>query len=568
MTCLFPSVCVKGMLNACLYLLKLSPVLGQEDAYNQFAKFLSPSISSKEHQDYNIYVKRSWRAMQVLSQDLKQSASRPGLINSSQAGLLAKDLFASLDNTTDQAFLLHKRTLLENLLETYPGAVIPAVCAGGTKGMEKHLRPLLSAQSSSQTIPTVTNLVLFGCMGKKVRASAERTLVEEQQNQFKLHHQHQRRIATGHRRKFVRSLSEWGFLSRMVESMEEQEANPTVGEDVCESILTIVECVGYPSDESQDSVGERAVLDPLGTPEWWAPLVEKLGPQSSSTTRVAATRAMMGILTLATGKSSRLRKSNAPLRDASEAKFDDNIAKTTDDARELKNLIREWRLTELIHQSLVSHLPQLVQATLHNDNGIDQQENPATIYFEREEDPAEIAGVPHPGRYRVIPFTSWRLHMVALLTEILTWQDDEIESDGPLPRVKAMSAIMELPLPLSLLPDGAEQAHDEIINPWPKLCDWVFDYPENSLYHFQFVRLFQAVCLEHHEQTLRLVLQKVKFVSRAIKACKQRTPLRGVLITCLNSLRLRSLSLPRSAFLRQFLESHDAWKAFKDDLKE
>lgn len=78
--------------------------------------------------------------------------------------------------------------------------------------------------------------------------------------------------------------------------------------------------------------------------------------------------------------------------------------------------------------------------------------------------------------------------------------------------------------------------------------------------------MFQAICLEHHEETLRLVLQKAKFVSRAIRSCKAGGSLQGILLICLNTLRLRSQSLPPSAFLRQFLESHDAWKGFQDEL--
>ena len=106
-----------------------------------------------------------------------------------------------------------------------------------------------------------------------------------------------------------------------------------------------------------------------------------------------------------------------------------------------------------------------------------------------------------------------------------------------------------------------------VFNPWPTLCDWVFQYPENNLYHVQFLRMFQAISLEHHEATLRLVLQKAKFVSRAVRTCKAGGPLRGILLTCLNCLRLRSQSLPPRAFLRQFLESHDAWKDFQGALE-
>ena len=175
--------------------------------------------------------------------------------------------------------------------------------------------------------------------------------------------------------------------------------------------------------------------------------------------------------------------------------------------------------------------------------------------------------------------------MIALFAEVITWKDERTkvgvtekstDEDTVSSRYRAMTELMDkTELPPSLQkkknkPDTDDERNESgaVLNPWPTLCDWVFEYPENSLYHHQFIRLFLAICVEHHETTLRLVLQKVKFVARAIKTSKEKGPLRGVLLTCLNILRLRSQSLPKGAFLRQYLHSHDAWKAFQDTLVE
>jgi len=105
-------------------------------------------------------------------------------------------------------------------------------------------------------------------------------------------------------------------------------------------------------------------------------------------------------------------------------------------------------------------------------------------------------------------------------------------------------------------------------NPWPTFCDWVFLYPENCLYHVQFLRLFRSICLDHHESTLKLVLQTCKFVTRSIRAMESTPSLRGLLLSCLNILRLRCQSLGPHEYLHHFLDSHDVWKGFQTTLHD
>lgn len=109
--------------------------------------------------------------------------------------------------------------------------------------------------------------------------------------------------------------------------------------------------------------------------------------------------------------------------------------------------------------------------------------------------------------------------------------------------------------------------------------------------------MIQAVVMEHHEPTLRVILQKSKFLTRALR-CMVTTStdsnnnnnningggggssstgnnsnpppgaLNGLVIRILNLLRLRSQSLPPNAFLTQYLSSHDLWKVDVPELIE
>jgi len=564
---------------------QLSEILCSEDSYQLFSNIILDPPSSESDEQRTI---RSWRAMKLLTDDLKAGSSgRNILINGTKAGLLAKEVFASMGRS--EINVLHIRTLLEALLEAHPSSVISACCAGGKEGMEKHLGPLLSPKTSSQTLPTVTNIVLYGCLGKQGKASAEQTALQQQQAMHK-----KIELSPGHRRKFVRVLSDWSVLARLIHCINSHEReNPSIGEDVCETILTIVECLGYPEKQppqvqsknarSIENIGEENLLAPLGQRGWWDPLVAMLDGDTSNAAKVAATRIMMGIFTLATGRSTRIRKPNTVMTDATEKNYEETkvneLIEATSKNQPNENKLLEWGLTSKIHNSLVEHLPELIHALLR---GLDSdREEGATQYFVRGNSPDDIPGVPHPGRCRIVPFTSWRLHVVTLLAEILTYngleENDEHKNnsvvkkneadDAEALRLLAMNAVMELKLPPALQSNDRQISEYTTINPWSFLCDWIFEYPENALYHYQFIRLFKAICIEHHEASLRLVLQKIKFVSRAIKTCSKTCANRGVLLVCLNILRLRSQSLPPSAFLRQFLKSHDAWKGFLEDLK-
>jgi hypothetical protein len=141
--------------------------------------------------------------------------------------------------------------------------------------------------------------------------------------------------------------------------------------------------------------------------------------------------------------------------------------------------------------------------------------------------------------------------------------------------VLAMDAIMDLPVPPELQKakkgeekQDPESATQTIDNPWPAMTSFVWAYPNNNFYHNNFFQMLQSVVVEHHEATLRLVLPKPNFLSRAVNSLTSTGPLQGVLMNCLNLLHLRSQALPHNAFLAQFMGSHDGWKANVNRLAE
>jgi hypothetical protein len=524
--------------------------------------------------------------MTILKDDILAPSGKEILLDATRAKLLTKDIFEALEKRSSDVNIFHIRTLLDTILEAYPSSVITTTCAGGKDAMESQLGTLLNPNFCLHTLPTLTQIVLYGCLGKPGRPSAETTVTQHQESiNYRV------TISQGHRRKFLRALSNWSFLTKLIECLDQEDINPSIGEDICESLLTLVECLGYPQiapqtlqpnvpaakEEKVESLGEEIFLAPLGKPEWWRLLISKLDGETSDSTKVAATKIMMGVFTLATGRSSRIRKANAPITDPTEIGFEASHAKEID--REAKknlphdNKLLTWGLTNKIHEALLLFLPQLVHSLTRN---AEFQGDGATIYLSHGTLGRDMVGILHPGKYRVIPFTSWRLHVVTILAEILTYTGTGDMNVAPSIqdfagiRKKSMDTLMNFPLLHDVDQNNSQHSSETPFNPWPMLCEWIFDYPENSLYHVHFIRLFRAICLEHHEPSLRLVLQKVKFLSNAIKRCMngEGSPLKGALYACLNILRLRSQGLGPSEFLRQFLESHDLWRTYIPKLIE
>jgi hypothetical protein len=528
--------------------------------------------------------------MNMLKQDLAMTGYPPVLIkNPAQAGLLAKDLLAGLSVSGRKRYsTLHIRELLDALVEAFPEKVMAAASAGGKQGIQEHLGPLLS---SDQTLPVLTHLVCYGCTGRKGIASAEKSAQHTaRMYQSMQYNGGKSKIGMGQRKKFVRACMDFQLLDRLADTItaakSPSDTGADVGEEVCEAILTMIELIGYPPDDLPQSiqqvdkkeevmVGEDILLSPLATPGWWAELLETLlQPTCTPQQRLAIARTCMQAFSLATGNSSRICKSHAPATDATE-QTSENIVSEKEE--ELKNRLIEWGLTDKIHAALVAQLPLLIQALNLPDRDVLSYN--ATFATDKSGDSTnvDLGTIRHPGRYHTIPLGSWRLQLLALLKEILVYRN--VEETNPAAGTKAsqaMDKIMDLPLPPELTKPkkGEEEKVDEngdvvIFNPWPALCAYVWAYPNNDFYNIIFFEMLRSAVLEHHEATLRIILQKSKFLTRAVKTLVTSPgPLKGVLLNCLNLLRLRAQSLPPSSFLPQYLASHDGWKEHVDKLLE
>ena len=123
----------------------------------------------------------------------------------------------------------------------------------------------------------------------------------------------------------------------------------------------------------------------------------------------------------------------------------------------------------------------------------------------------------------------------------------------------------------------------ELISPdlWRVLMHWTIQYAQNSIYHAIFYRLIFSVLRQDDEPAQRNLMQKAKFVSfivdnfvphpmsssdlpgkKASEHVQNKFVARGVLMNCANAIRLQANSLPPTAFLRQFLGSHQKWVEF------
>jgi hypothetical protein len=532
---------------------------------------------------------KSYRAMTILKQDL--SMGPPMLIRGpTQAGLLVKDLLTGLANVVhddSQRFrTYHMRELLDALVEKFPEKAMSAAAAGGKESVEEHLWPLLQ---SDQTLAVLTHLVCIGATGRKGIASAEKS-AQHTAMFYHMQNDPRNKVSLGQRRKFVKAMADFSLMNVLATALT--STSEGAGEELCESILTIVEVVGYPPESppipgqvqpdkdkaKEEMVGEDTLLGPLGTTEWWETLFGVIRKSECTyEQREAIARVCHHVFALATGNSTRVCKSHAPATDATE-----QASETLVEEKEEKvvNRLVEWGLTDKMCAALQSHIPLLIQVlNLPSENIMSHQATQSSTPGDvTATDPGGLYLIRHPGRYQTQPLGSWRLQLLSLMKEILTYRGDT--SEGKNACVLAMDAIMALPIPPEVMKstkakkvseqktvDLSESEEAVIYNPWPALCSFVWSYPNNDFYHMTFFQMLQSVVVAHHEPSLRLILQKSKFLSRAVSSLKDEN-LRGIMMNCLNLLKLRSESLPPSAFLHQYLASHDGWKEHVDLLTE
>ena len=515
----------------------------------------------------------------------------------------------------------HVNHLLKSLLEGYANAVCMAACAGGKEGIEAHLGPMLtyrsmssastkatesgadigSAASLESPLPTLAAIVTTGCTGRlSSNAATEQTRNQQMMNNpmmmaqqaQEFHNSTNHLISKGHRRKFVRSLADWDLLTRLADCIDHPGTDESAlyrSEAACDALLSIVDTVGFPpmpppgvvvdakkKKEMEESVGEEALLAPLATDDFLHHLTHCVTGGSLNNS-LSASRALLGLFDLATGRSK--NHSAPPALDAADAdEATSEAAKAVEDTVEVINKIKKSGLTTSMHQRLIGSIDVLVKGidvyALADGGSIDTRS-------EENSDDDNGGAVRHPGHYAIKrPFTSRRLHLISLLADIVDFdnangdstenKEEEKVHDHSAAKV-AIDAICALPLPPSCGGKADEVNDDEdiVYNPFPGFVDLLFAYPENNLYQIQFYRLLHSLCMTNHEDGLKVLVQKTKFVGRAIKAIKNDATVsnKGVLLRCLNALRLHSQSLSTHSFLRHYLDSHDGWKSYHETLR-
>ncbi len=524
---------------------------------------------------------RSYRAMTMLKQDISLPGIPPVIIkNPEQAGLLAKVLFAGLSVSNRKRYsTLHIRELLDALLEAYPERVMAAAAAGGKQGIQEHLGPLLS---TDQTLTVLTHLVCYGCTGRKGIASAEKSA----QHTANMYHQSmggKLKIGIGQRKKFVRACMDFQLMDQLAKTISTSSTEADVGEESCEAILTMIELIGYPPEESphqrmlqqngkeEVSVGEEVLLSPLANNDWWSSLLDTLCRSTCTPQqRLAISRTCKEAFALATGNSARICKSHAPATDATEQTSEKVVEEKEE---KITNRLIDWGLTDKIYTALVTQLPLLIKALdLPNHNILSYQ----ATFPKSQDTNVDLPVISHPGRYSTVPLGSWRLQLLALLKEIVVYDGIASGTSDDGSSSKSIESLMELNLPPEFIKakKGEEEKVDEdttdiVYNPWPALCSFIWAYPNNDFYGIIFFEMLRSVVLKHHEPTLRIILQKSKFLTKATRSVTNaEEQCSSVLLDCMNLLRLRAKSLPPSAFLPQYLNSHDGWKAHVEQVVE
>jgi len=525
----------------------------------------------------------------------------------------------------------HVNHLLKSLLEGYANAVCMAACAGGRDGIEAHLGPMLTyvaAESSSSDIdvgsaaslesplPTLAAIVTTGCTGRlSSNAATEQTMRNQQQQQMMMnnpmmmaqqarefHSSTNHLISRGHRRKFVRSLADWDLLTKLADCIDHPGTDESAlyrSEAACDALLTIVDTVGFPpmpppgvvvddkkKKEMEESVGEEALLAPLATDDFLHHLTHCVSGGSLNNS-LSASRALLGLFDLATGRSK--SHSAPPALDAADVdEGTSEAARAVEETAEVINKIKKSGLTALMHRRLTGSVDVLVRGidvyALADGGSIDTRSDGDGNNGDDNGD-----AVRHPGHYAIKrPFTSRRLHLISLLADIVDFDNDASNGGDSAGEGKeeeqvhdrsaakaAIDAICALPLPPSCggkVDKNDDGATDDVVyNPFPGFVDLLFAYPENNLYQIQFYRLLHSLCMTNHEDGLKVLVQKTKLIGRAIKAIESDAAVsstKGILLRCLNALRLHSQSLSAHSFLRHYLDSHDGWKSYQVTLRK
>lgn len=588
----------------------------------------SPSEENNSGIDHNA-IKLSFRAMSCLvkeTEEIIELKQRMGgvesdalymkhFLNPTRAGLLSKKIFSAYrhiekwiqENQTSHIvnksvpYIPHLNKMLTSLLTAFPTQVVGASCAGGKDGIEMSLLPMIQlhrhvtqaraieenelqkisnpsdvddkdalslgidAGISLSPLSTMSAIISVGCTGRRKDGMS----MQQQQQAYvsgDMSKIDEVLISKGHRRKFVHSLSQWGGFSHFMDLILQDSCDQ---DDVVDIFLSCTESIVFPQQLSptlmamggrngskdskeDDSVGEEALFSCLANETFLERLLQSAKHPNQRNAGYIS-NALVGLFEIASGKAR--KRANPPMLDATEddgsieCKASEEVKAVPSPGIDDNKLIKSG-ITDKIHAALTTHLKGLLEAM--------------DIYMTREKGRV----IRHPGRYVVEKsFTSNRLQILTLFADLIAYESHFESKDMMCKRkhaIATMDAIMGFPCP----PEAENLEENVVYNPWPGICDALFNYSENNMLQFQFYRLIHAICITNHEATLKLLVQKCKFLSRAIKVCRDPCPCstKGILLRSLNALRLHSQSISSHSFLRHYMDSHDGWKSYKDEL--
>ncbi|CAM9610735.1 unnamed protein product [Chrysoparadoxa australica] len=106
---------------------------------------------------------------------------------------------------------------------------------------------------------------------------------------------------------------------------------------------------------------------------------------------------------------------------------------------------------------------------------------------------------------------------------------------------------------------------------WKTMCGWFFQYPHNNMYQGSFYKLLFTVLRNNNEAAIRATLSKCRLLVSLADTYmngEARAPNRGFVLRLCNAIRLQAETLPPGSYLRNFLNSHDTWRAFLPILLE
>lgn len=463
------------------------------------------------------------------------------------AGLVAKQVFQALGSSAEfRSHKPHLQKLLSSLFSSFPSAVVSAAVAGGPLAVNRNLSPLLDSDMSA-----LVTLVSLGCSeenkqkDKGPHGPSSSSVADQRPNAVPL--------SRGNRRKFVRSLTEWGLMDRIVDRIVDSDNHDELdSESACDALFQIAKSVnapaaktpvaaangGKPDATNEAPFGEDALARALGKSELVRKLLICACTRPSTAQGIASSRALMRTFTLATGRKRKKTPTNGAAGDNNNGVGGGN------------NRLTKWGVTRSMYDSLANNVGVLSEGIM-----------------------ASVSSFDNGGEEGSIPrFSSRRYCLVTVLADMLDFRGsvDELRTDALLERICAENRENG---------DDRRSKKDapDTSNLFLYLTSLLFIHKENTLFHFQYYRIFFSLLRSNHEPSLRLLIQKSKFVSRSISLYttkednavvkkSSKASLRGIVLKCLNALRLQCQCLDTKSYLPHYLDSHGMWKEFQQQL--